>query len=151
MSNYDKGNLSQHLSELSDLVNAYNPLHKYFFAAVMAAVIAIGLIVIQSVGLLPGIMLLGLVLVGVVPILVRGSESYKRHPSEKEFSERACQIMSSCINLYKHPGDDPLSVSHRIILSYEKNGNLTLYKEFISIFPHMASGKLRKLSSVKLG
>lgn len=143
--------LSQRLLELSALVDAYNPLTEHFFAAVIIAVIAICLIVIQAVGLLVGILLLGLVLAGFAAVMARRSESFKCFPSDKEYSERACQLMSSCINLHKYPGDDPLSVSRRMILFYGRDGNLPLYEEFISIFPHMASKKLRKLSSIKLG
>ena len=143
--------ISQRLLALSDLVDAYNPWLSHFFAAVILAVIAISVIVIHAVGLLVGVLLLGLVVAGYAFIETNGLLNFKRIPSDEEYSERACQLMNSCINLYKYPGDDPVSEMHRMFLSYSRDGNLSLYKEFISIFPHMASKKLRKLASIKLG
>ena len=54
--------------------------------------------------------------------------------------------MNKCVNLYKYPDDDTM----RMILCYKMDGNLALYEEFISLFPSMASNKLKKLSTVKI-
>lgn len=129
------------LAELSVIVDSYNPTTEYSSAIVGGAIIAICLIVIISIGLLWGLILL---LVGGVPIIYKLSDS-KCSPSDQQLAERACALMSSCVDRYKYPERDIY------FLHYNHNGdNLALYNEFVSIFPQMDSKKLKKLASIKL-
>lgn len=134
--------IKEYLAELSAIVDLYNPLKEYFNiqGAVVAAIIIIGLTVISTVGILWGIMLCGLALVPFCYVDLPVS-----HPTENELAKRACILMSSCIERYKYPEREIY------FIDYNYNGNnLSLYREFISLFPQMASKKLKKLSSIKI-
>lgn len=132
------------LKELSMVVDSYNPKTEWFMAAVIFSILAICYIVILEVGVFFGIILLAL---GSVPLLYMEMPANILPPNERVLSKRACALMSSCINLYKYPYDS----TERMILCYQTDGNIELYQEFIQLFPHMASKKLKKLASVKIG
>ena len=135
--------INESLAELQAIVDLYDPKKEYFIGAVVLSLLAIFNIVILAAGVLWGLILCG---VGLLPILYKALTSTKHPPTEKELSERACILMSSCISRYKNPE----SLLH--YLSYNEYGkNLSLYKEFVSIFPQMASKKLKKLASINLG
>ena len=141
MKKQENQELTECLAELSAIVDYYNPAKEYFFAAAVFSLMAICLIVIGAVGLFWGLILLG---AGGIPIAYKLSDS-KCSPSEKELSKRACILMSSCINQYKYPEKEIY------FLDYTCYGNnLSLYNEFISLFPDMASKKLKKLASIRI-
>lgn len=140
--------LEAQLEEISAIIDLYDPKSEYMMTAAIFSIIAICMILILEVGVVVGLLLLG---AAVIPILYKIQPHIKNEPTEKELSRRACALMSSCVNIHKHPGDDPLSVSKRMVLIYSHDGNLSLYQEFVSLFPHMASKKLKKLASVKIG
>lgn len=140
--------LESQLEEISAIVDSYDPKSEYIMGASIFAIIGICIFLILELGILWGLVLLG---VAFLPILYKGIPDIKAQPSEKDLSRRVCSLMSSCVNIRKYPGDDPLSETHRMILVYSHDGNLPLYQEFISLFPHMASKKLKKLASIKLG
>lgn len=132
------------LAELSIVVDYYDPRKELYIGAMLLSLNAIGLIVILEVGILLGILLL---VVGVLPILYKALTSKDDSPSTKELAERACLLMSHCINWHKYPDNE----ARRMILDYSFDGNnQPLYEEFISIFPHMASKKLKRLASIHL-
>ena len=139
--------LESRLTELSLVVDSYNPTREYLLGAMILSLNAISLIVIMEVGAVLGIILLG---VGLLPLIYMVCSSNNNLPTERDLAERACALMSSCINLRKYPGDDPCSISSRMILNYSSTKNLPLYQEFVTLFPHMASKKLKKLSKVNL-
>ena len=147
MTELNRRELDEYLAELSAVVNSYKPINNRINAAVIVAIIAICLIVIYEVGIVFGILLLAL---GSLPIIYMASNSSCSVKTEKELSERACILMNRCVNLYKYPGDDSVTYYHRTILSYRTDGNLALYREFITRCPYMASKKLQKLASIKL-
>lgn len=140
------------LTELTAIVNLYNPKEGYkkeiFAAIAISSFIAICLTVIYAFGVLWGILLLGCGLVPLITYAVDGIESRspdKSTISDEQLAERACVLMSACVNRYKHLD------SEIYFLDYNCYGsNLSLYQEFISLFPHMASNKLKKLASIKL-
>lgn len=142
-----KQELDSRLAELSAVVDSYDPTKEYFMTAMVLSLNIIGVIVILEVGILLGVVLIA---VGILP-LIYALQFSKLPPNEKELAKKACALMSSCVNYYKYSGDDPLSISRRMILECSSDGNLPLYQEFISIFPNMASKKLKKLAKVKYG
>lgn len=133
------------LAELQAVVDSYHPEYEYFNTFVLLSLCAIVAIVIFTIGLFLGFLLLSL---GIIPILYKVLTSNDRQQTTKELSEKACILMSSCINYYKYP-ESTLHILQ--YTSYLGSNNLVLYKEFISIFPNMASKKLKKLSSVLRG
>ena len=140
--------LNYRLAELKSIVNAYNPKNEHFMTAVLSSFFIICLIVIFSVGLLFGLLLIG---VGIVPLLMKSLDSKDGSPSEKALAEKAHYIMISCVKLYKRPDEEVENAyDNCMILSYSGD-NISLYNEFISLFPQMASEKLKKLSSIKIG
>lgn len=138
--------LEVQLEEISAIVDSYDPKSEHIIGVAILSLNAIGIFLILKLGLLWGLLLLG---VTILPILYIVIPNAKAQLSEKDLSRRACSLMSSCVNIRKYPGDDQLS--ERMILVYNYDGNLPLYQEFISLFPHMASKKLEKLASVKFG
>lgn len=141
MNDQKKQEIKECLAELSMIVDSYNPAKEYYLAATGFSLIAICLIVIKTVGLLLGIVL---ICAGGIPIIYKLMDS-KCSPSEAQLAERACILMSSCVNRYKYPEEKTY------ILIYNCYGNnLSLYNEFVSLFPNMESSKLRKLASIKL-
>lgn len=135
--------INESLAELQAIVDLYDPKKEYFIGAVALSLLAIFIIVILTVGVLWGLILCG---IGLLPILYKALTSPTHVPTEKELSEKACILMSSCISCYKNP---EMQIH---CLSYDGNGkNASLYKEFVDLFPQMASKKLKKLASVNLG
>lgn len=134
--------IAQSLAELSAIVDSFHPEYDHFNGAVLLALNIIAVVIIIELGLLWGLLLL---CVGILPILYKTLTAHDNSPSKKELAERACILMSHCINWHKYPEDDV----RRMILDYEiYSANLPLYREFVSIFPHMASKKLEKLASI---
>lgn len=144
--------IQEYLAELSAIVNLYNPIEGLWACIALLSFQAICIIVILwfadfwgTFGTLVGILLLGLFVVPVIYYMFEECSPKKHSPSNVELAERACIIMSACINRYKYPDREIYFSQYSI---YESN--LPLYKEFISIFPQMASKKLKKLASIKL-
>lgn len=133
--------IAEDLTELSKIINQYNPRKGYLIGASMLALNAICIIIILEVGLLLGLLLLG---VGIVPLANMAAQSFNPDVSDTDLSERACAIMSACVQRRRNP------YSEVYYIRYEQDGNIKLYREFIELFPHMASKKLKKLSSVKI-
>lgn len=148
MTTLNRQELDEYLAELSVIVNSYNPANRWFIGTVILAYIAIILIVISAVGILWGSLLIFL---GCIPFIHWAYNSPRSKNTVFELSEKACILMSRCVNLYKYPGDDSVTYARRQVLYYRSNGNLALYREFISLYPQMASKKLKKLASIKLG
>lgn len=150
--------LQDRLAELKAIVNLYNPREGLWFGVSFLSFQAICAVVITDFssswgiyGVLAGILLLALFIVPLAIYVTEYCTQKKRSPSNKELAKQACALMSSCINLYRYPHDDHFCVSMRMILDFNCNGsNLPLYKKFISIFPHMESKRLKKLSTIKL-
>ena len=144
--------INDNLAELSEIVNLYNPKEGIWFCVALLSFQAICIIVILwfadfwgTFGTLVGILLLGLFIVPIIYYMFEECSPKKHSPSNVELAERACIIMSACVNRYKYPDEEIYFLQHSI---YESN--LSLYKEFISIFPQMESKKLKKLSTIKL-
>ena len=137
--------INESLAELQAVVDLYHPERVYYDAAIMLAICIIIVIVICAIGWFFGLLILG---IGFIPIVYKVLTSPNHSPTEKELSESACILMSSCISRYKNPESKIHILSYN---SYFGGNNLSLYKEFISIFPQMASKKLKKLASVNLG
>lgn len=148
MTELNRRELDEYLAELSALVNSYNPAKKWYVLTVILAYIAIICIVINAAGILWGSLLIFL---GCIPFIHFAYNSPRSTKTVFQLSEKACILMSRCVNLYKYPGDDSVTYARRQVLYYRSNGNLALYREFISLYPHMASKKLKKLASIKLG
>ena len=143
--------IQEYLVELSAIVDLYDPKEGYkksFLATVtMISFMFICLTVISEFGILWGILLLGCGLVPLILYAVDGIESRSSNKStisDKKLAERACILMSSCIERYRYPEKEIYIISYNY-----KGSNLSLYQEFISLFPQMASNKLKKLSSIK--
>lgn len=145
MSTQKQQEIQEYLNELAAIVNLYNPKEGLWRAFALLSFQAICLIVILSIGLIWGLILLGLFFVPISCYLLRERSPKKSRPLNKELAERACIIMSSCINRYKYPEQEIYFLHYS-----EYESNLPLYKEFISIFPQMESKKLKRLSSIKL-
>lgn len=144
--------LQDRLAELQAIVNLYNPTEGLWACISFLSFQAICAIVITDFasswgiyGVLAGILLLALFIVPVAIYVFEECKPKKQSPSNKELAKQACALMSACIQRYKDPGREVYILNYR---SYESN--LPLYKEFISIFPHMESKKLKKLSTIKL-
>ena len=132
--------LKENLAALKMLVDSYDTTSNYLGIASAIAFFIIGAIVVMAIGELFGIIL---IVIGFAPLLFCKNSN---NANEKELSEQACILMSTCINLHKTSA--PI---HAKVLTYGLNGNLPLYEEFISLFPQMSSSKLRKLAAVKIG
>lgn len=63
----------------------------------------------------------------------------------KELARSAVSLMNSIINATKYELDDPAGCINMI----SSEGNLKIYKEFVSLFPQMSSIKLWVLSTKK--
>ena len=130
--------VSEMLNEITDILREYKLMEKYLIAIGLIAF----LIIITTLATVMGEFwaTLLIVLVGI-PIYTSSSNTTPR-PSDKQLSEAVCQRMSICIN--EAEGGPK-------ILTYGPNGNKALYKKFVSLYPSMASYKLRKLASIKIG
>lgn len=140
MDTQTKQELEYYLSEISSIVDLYNPTKEYLYALCVLSFMAICLIVISTVGILFGVLLLTL---GLFPIIYMSASTYNPSQDDKDLSYKVCILMSKCIHLYKYPGTT-------IKIICEKDGNIGLYRQFVLLFPHMASKKLKKLASVSL-
>ena len=143
-----KEELKEYLTELSHIVDYYNPKTEYFIAVVLLSLNALAMLAILEWGILLGLVV---ACVGILPTLYFALSSDKfPHSEEKALSERACILMEECIFICKHSDDASLFGTSVRILTYSSYGNIKLYHEFVSLFPHMASKKLKKLAKVKL-
>lgn len=134
--------IAEYLNELSAIVDQYNPRNEYLIGASILAFNAICVIVILEIGVFFGLLLIG---VGFVPVALKLADAPPNQGvSETDLSERACCIMSSCIQRCENP------YSEVYYIRYGQDGNIKLYQEFVALFPHMASKKLKKLSRVKI-
>lgn len=152
MNEQKKQEIKECLAELSAIVDYYNPKEGYkkeiFCTIAIISFMVICLTVISEVGVLWGIILLGCGLVPLINYAVEGINSRssdKSTISDEKLAERACILMSSCIERYKHPERD----YYFLMYKYDGN-NVALYQEFVSLFPHMESKKLKKLASIQL-
>ncbi len=136
--------IKESLAELQAIVDLYHPERAYYDAAITLAIFIISVIVMCAIGWFLGLLILG---IGFLPIIYKAVISPNQPPTEKELSERACILMSGCISRYKNPESKIHILNYN---SYFGGNNLSLYKEFISIFPQMASKKLKKLASIDL-
>lgn len=136
--------IEERLAELSMIVDSYHPENEYYTTAILLALNIICVVVIAAIGVFWGIVILG---VGLLPIIYKALTSGKKSPSKKELAESACILMSACVSLYKNPESE---VHILVYNSYFGGNNLSLYEEFIAIYPQMASKKLKKLASLDL-
>ena len=139
--------ITEMLKELQSIVDLYNPTREYLLSVSGLSMLIIAAVVISTVGAFWGVILIAAAVIPTILYVIDGFSIKERYPSEKELSEKACQLMSGCISRYKHPEREYHELHYN---SYFGGNNLSLYKEFIGIFPQMASKKLKKLSSIHL-
>lgn len=127
------------LKELQKIVDLYNPQKEYLLTVSGLSMLIIAAVVISTVGAFWGVILIAAAVIPIILYVIDGFSIKERYPSEKELSERACNLMIACISRYKTPERE----YH--ILCFGGNGR-ELYKEFTEIYPQMASKKLKKLA-----
>lgn len=133
--------ITEMLKELQSIVDLYNPSKEYLLSVSALSLLIMAAVVISTVGKFWGVILIAAAVIPIILYVIDGFSIKERYPSNKELSERACNLMIACISRHKHPERE----YH--ILCFGGN-NRALYKEFIGIFPQMASKKLKKLSSI---
>lgn len=143
-------NVKERIKEISALLEQYDVIENTFGVIGAIAFLVIGAILTMVIGEFWAVLL---IILAAIPIFLSAKNSSKK-PNEKELAEAVCCNMHFCVEVAKLKGktigimeQTRLQVAH---INYTE-GNLPLYEEFIKYYPHMASYKLKKLASVKIG
>ena len=126
------------LDDINTLLDAYKPFDKYLGYVGAVACFVIGAVLTVLIGEAWSLLL---IILSALPIYL-GSRASTGSPSEKDLAEAVCQLMSFCVSEANQ---------NQTALSYGLSGNEGLYKNFISLYPYMASYKLTCLASIKIG
>ena len=141
--------LKERLDEISEVVNSYNTHESTAGAMAAVAFLIIGAILTCVVGEFWAMVLVILAALPIYFLAQRPSVS----PNEKQLSQTVCLDMEFCVKVAKLKGKE-LSLRDECMLhvsSISYYGNEKLYEQFIKYYPQMASAKLKKLASVKIG
>jgi hypothetical protein len=128
------------LKEICSIVDLYTPTKNYLLSISGLSMVIIAAVVICTVGVFWGIILIAATVIPIILYVIDGFSIESCYPSEEKLSERACDLMCACVKRCENPN------AKGYILVYGE----TLYEEFISFFPEMASKKLKRLSSIHL-
>ena len=126
------------LDDINTLLDAYKLYEKYLGYVGAVACFVIGAVLTVSIGEAWALLL---IILSALPIYL-GSRASAGSPSEKDLAEAVCQLMSICVSEAN---------GKQNALAYGLSGNEGLYKNFISLYPYMASYKLKCLASIKIG
>ena len=141
--------VAERIKAINAILDQYNLTDNYFGYISGIAFLIIGIILTVTIGEFWGVILL---ILAALPLILSAKKS-SYTSSEKELSQEVCCHMSFCVNVAKLKGKT-IGIREQTevqILHVNYNGNGKLYKEFIQYYPYMASHKLEKLASVKIG